>query len=433
MGGTAGTGGEAADRRLGEIAVLNGSIDSAQLEECISIQSQMAERGFRMRLGKILIEKYYIDRITLAALLRAQAQQRGLRLDDVDTSVDQIKFTPREHDLVVERVRESKVLSPERADECFDIQFALEQLGIDKQLAEVGIEQGYITRDLVSDILDRRGSAPPPLVQEEPEEEEVVPEGGDSGILEAVQARIDSESLQMSRQFRFGKIAEEKELATEDQIKDGLYVQFRLKEMGVIKRIGDVLVEKSVLRPPDVRRILQLQKQRIGRVRWSDLAQLGETDPADADLARALLESGLLGQEEIEECRYVQKALGDLGAPRRLGQVVWEKELVERKFIQELEGDLAAAAETSLEGRQGRALDTACYELLPSMGSQDGQPEESAVSEVSRPTRVSQRVVYSRSRRRGVGRWIAFIFVLLLGLAAGAGWFFRLGPWTGAR
>ncbi|MBI4612152.1 MAG: hypothetical protein HY720_00920 [Planctomycetes bacterium] len=334
---------EERDRQLGEIAVFNKILTPEQLQECLDIRSAMAEQGFPMSLGKVLREKYYVDRMTLRALLRAQREMEGRSGGEPEDSVEIVKFTPREHETLVGRVQERKLLKPEEVDECFDIQVALEALGIDKLLGEIALEKGYLSRDAVGDILARHQTIRSTLVKEvvrepvarevepEPEKDEDVPE--DSGLLAAVQDRVEPDSIRIARQFRFGRLAEEKGLATAEQVSEGLYIQFRMKELGIVRRLGEILVEKEFLRAPDVRRILGLQKQRLGKVRWSDIGKTKSWNREDLLLSELLARNGILSKDELDECRFVQKAMRDLGLKRDLAQVIVEKEYLDREVI----------------------------------------------------------------------------------------------------
>ncbi len=145
----------ARDVRVGQIALHNQLIDAAQLEECLRIQRDLRGRGYRLRIGEVLIEKAYLDRRTLAAILKAQGQSLGLAEEHVDTTISIHKFTPREADLLVARAQRDGPIEPARIDECFEIQSALEDHGIDCHLLEILLTREYLRPEMAADILTR--------------------------------------------------------------------------------------------------------------------------------------------------------------------------------------------------------------------------------------------------------------------------------------
>ncbi len=322
--------------KVGELAVFNGLLEAEQLEECLVIQRDLADRGFPVKIGKILIEKYYMDRVTLTALLKGQARQRGV--EKVDTSVDIIKFTPDEHDLLVDRVREKRLVQAEQLDECIDIQMALDEHGIDKQLGEICIEKGILSRDIVADVLARQAETKRQLIQE------VVPEGpageDDSGVYGAVGGgKIDGEHLKMSRQLRFGRLAVEKGLATKEALAECLEIQTRLKEVGVVKRIGEILAQKGCIKSSDIRRILQIQERRMGQVKWSEFSKATPFEPEDERVANILLESGCIDPDAIGECHFVQASLREVGLKWSLLRVILEKGYLDRSIVEKIQAE----------------------------------------------------------------------------------------------
>ncbi len=324
--------------RLGEIAVFNKILDQAQVDECLRIQARAQELGFPMKLGKVLVEKFYLDRITLSALLRAQGSQRSISPAEIDTAVDIVKFTPAEHDLLVQRVCERNLVRAEDLDACIEIQVALEEEGIDKQLGEICIEKGTLSRDVVSDVLARHETVRRVLVKEVVAEEAPPPRDEDP-------ERPTTQLARAAKDLWFGSLAIEKGLVTGPDVEQALFIQFRMKELGIIKRIGEVLVEIGHLRMPDVQRILQIQRKRLSKISWSDRAELGPVKSEDQGLVDYLTANGILSQEEIDEARFVQRYMDRLGLKSPLGRVIVDKEYLDAVVIDGISKKLAADRE----------------------------------------------------------------------------------------
>ncbi|MBI4613622.1 MAG: hypothetical protein HY720_08440 [Planctomycetes bacterium] len=314
---------------LGEVAVFNGLISREQLDECLGIQAEVAAAGLSIPLWQILVEKFYLDRPSIRAIQKAL--RGGAAAGQEVERFEIVKFTPAEHDVVIERCRTSGLISPERVDECFDIQTALDRFGIDKQLCEIVLAKGYVGRELVQDILEKHEERRKDLIKE------VVPEGPPAQEIGA-------------SPLLFGQIAIQKELISGELIDEILHCQAKLKEVGVAKRIGELLVERGWLRTPDVQRVLALQKQMYGQFRWEAMELAALDHPDDIEFRGLLLSNDILGEEEIKECQYVLSVMHGLGfAKKRLSDVVVDKAFLDREIAVGIVKTIADARKAQAE------------------------------------------------------------------------------------
>jgi hypothetical protein len=315
-------------------------IDQSQLEECLEIQSRMKELRFDLSIGQILVSKFYLDQPSVRALVRAQGDAREEKVL-TGTRFEIVKFTPAEHDTLVRRVREGKLVSADQIDECFHIQCELERVGIDTDLGEILIQKGYLGIDLVRDLLFGHEETKQKLNREiikAPAKVSRSKRKKTSTGLSTVELPVIDPlrrfDLPENPSVLFGSIALEKGLLEEIQVKEGLFIQFKLKELGVVKRVGEVLVEKRYLKPPDVLRILNLQKKLMGKVKWVDKNSTVSKSSEDVNLANLLQGNEILGQDEISECMYVQKVMKGLGLTKSLAEVLVDKEYLDDEIVQ---------------------------------------------------------------------------------------------------
>ncbi|MBI4612461.1 MAG: hypothetical protein HY720_02520 [Planctomycetes bacterium] len=352
--------------RVGELAVYNGLLTQCQLDECLKIQEGVALLGLYLRLGKVLLLKFYLDRPGLTALLKAQVEGRGLPLDRADLDVDVLKFTQAEHEELVERVRERKLVSPETIDRAIEIQAYLAEQGIDLELGEILVEMGFLSKSAVDDILASRtrirrrlGRDATALADASPVE--------DSGVQRAVDVSIDPERLAEVRRFRLGRLAALKGAVPADRVRECLGIQIRLKELGVVKRLGEIFVEKGYLQVPELARLLAVQKRNLSRIRWVDPSEsLGRTEN-DRLLAGALVENSILPEEEVRECCYVQRILSGLGLEETLAEVLVDKEYMDAEVVAAIGRGLGAPDAERAPGEEGernRRLRKAYGEIL---------------------------------------------------------------------
>ena len=353
---------------LGRIAVHNDLITQDQLDECLAVQVVMRERGFDMPLGQILIEKFYLDQPSIRAMLRAQrtADDEAETRQRIDRMV---KFTAAEHDCLVERIGALKLVDLADLDSSIEIQQALAELGIDKMLGEVLIERGLIGKTVIRDILDRHATTTGLLRfgkglerRERTLAEEAAQEvSSTTGDFPGGETGWDA--------LFFGAIARDLGCVDERQIAEILVCQARLKELGIIKRIGQLLIEREWLTLPDVRRILDQQKHRQGRIDWIGLQRIEKERPAAPDMrfARLLLENDLLSPQQIQECLYVAREVRALGfASKSLAQVIIDKQYLDRHVVARLMDAMAQDAGDSGRPLDRSVLDRAARDILES-------------------------------------------------------------------
>lgn len=381
------------DRQLGEVAVFNEILTEQELAECLAIQADLAGHDFPTFLGKILIQKFYMDRITLAALLRALGRQRGQKID-VDSTVNLIKLTPTEHKVLIERIRERGILTPEVIDACYDIQVVLQGHGIDTQLGEILIEKGHVSHEIIADILAEHGKkvkrireAAKPAAEKPPEPAPPPEDEDDESFVDDEDDEDDDSETEIDlgevaeidlvdEQVLFGQIAVEKRLLAAGALETALAMQRHLKRHGMQQRIGDLLVEKRYLRPPDVRRILALQQERLAPATWGDAFRLQDAEPGEATLGQRLIDEGILSPHEIGECLSIQLSLRENGIEKRLGDILVTKGYVRRDVVERVVG-VAEEPETEFSTRVKRAKSaefTEAYrEVLRKLGAEPGR------------------------------------------------------------
>lgn len=76
-------------------------------------------------------------------------------------------------------------------------------------------------------------------------------------------AKVDGPTQQKKEDVLFGKVAIREGLATADEVNDCLRSQAKAESAGTFPRLGEMMVEKGILTPAQVQRILERQKRRI--------------------------------------------------------------------------------------------------------------------------------------------------------------------------
>ncbi|MBI4612369.1 MAG: hypothetical protein HY720_02055 [Planctomycetes bacterium] len=405
--------------RLGDLAVFNGLLNKEHLEECLAIQADLGRRGLRLRLGKILLLKFYVDRPSLTALLKAQVEGAGLPLDRADLAIEVVKFRPEEQTALARRIHEGRLVSPGEIDQAVELQVCLAEHGIDLEVGEVLLEMGVISRDVVMECLERRTIARKrlPKIAVEEEAPDILDELENSGFQRAIEERVAPERLREARRFRLGRLAVLKGGVAKDEIVHSLVLQLRLKELGVRKRLGEILVDRGVLVPAALARLLEIQKRNLSRIRWSDQAEgLGLTEE-DRQLARALIDNEILAEDQVRECCYVQEVMAKLGLAAPLSEVLTDKEYMDADVVAAIERGLAGASslaepgEAAAGGRSGR-LQQAYEEILSHARFKHlvtSQFRRVDLTEFRPPVRGDS--IRARPRREALRTWFATLAV----------------------
>ncbi|MBI4616005.1 MAG: hypothetical protein HY720_20480 [Planctomycetes bacterium] len=363
--------------RLGQLAIYNGLLSKEQLDRCLIVQKDLSRRGYPAKLGKILVERRHANRMTVSALLRGQAEHRGLAADQVNDSVEVVKLVREEHEALLARVEEEGLVEPDKLATCREIQSAWWDHRIDKPLGELLVEKGFLSESVMEEILGRIRAGHEKLAA-------VVRGGqGPDANREVAGDSILARGIRAVRRFRLGRLAQQEGLATKEQVRDALRTQVRLRELGIVLRVGEALIDRGVLTTADVSRLLRVQKERRGAIDWRSLAGSASVSAADAALARILVAGGILDQGELDECRYVRRAIAELGLERDLARVIWEKGFLEREIVERIGEEhrqaVSAPAEDGLEQMgftlKSAALEKAYEEILAEMEEDSGEPE----------------------------------------------------------
>ncbi len=308
---------------LGTIAVSKRLVTSDQLDECLAIQAVLERKRYQMPIGQILVERGYLEETELRGLLEAQgrtSREGELTLWWMNSGMG--RMTPVENALLVRHVGRFHGVTLEQVDECIEIQQALAELGISRQLAAILVDKEYLPRDVAVRVIRTSG------VEHgtSPRDRSLAIEAAD-----LAPAPRDSAGRTGSRaKLLFGAIAVELGSLQEVQVRPGLQYQRRLKELGVVKRLGDLLVDRGWMSIPAVRRVLETQRLRFGRLRWVDLAsQSFAPNAADRWFGQWLFDERLLGPQQIQECLYILQEMHRMGFSRKtLANVV-----VDRGFL----------------------------------------------------------------------------------------------------
>ncbi|MBI4612760.1 MAG: hypothetical protein HY720_04045 [Planctomycetes bacterium] len=249
-------------RGLGELATDHGLVSRGALREALAIQTELEEAGFRVSLGRILVEKRYLSRPALAALADIEARQPGSPDRPRGATLGIVRLSPPEREVLSERARREGTLSAEDLLRCRRVAAVLERHGIERDWTELAIEMGLLPRERARELA--RGG-PSGSEREEPP-------SPDSGILLAIEEGLGPEKMKKLKKYGLGHLAIRAKLASSDQVKDALCVQLLVRELGIFRRIGEVLVARGVFGQKDLEKLLAVQKKKLSGLEW--LAEL---------------------------------------------------------------------------------------------------------------------------------------------------------------
>ncbi|MBI3268692.1 MAG: hypothetical protein HYZ53_06700 [Planctomycetes bacterium] len=224
------------DRKIGNLALRNGLLAQVALDQCLALQKEVAKLGAKKPLGEILVEKNFLSTDLVKSLLELQRALEGKASKSSGGSL------LRQDDLFFGAIAVAKGLATrEQIQEALTLQRQIfERTGLRRQLGEVLLDRRVLEPKAVQSVLEaqseRRQLAGPPLL--------VNPQLGD-----------DHEN-------RLGRVIVDNQLVTEEQIGESLEVQARLRELGIQRKIGEILILKGYLSEQAIRTMVGLQTQR---------------------------------------------------------------------------------------------------------------------------------------------------------------------------
>ncbi len=126
---------------LGKIALRDGFLTAAQIEECVRIQE---EESVYRPLGALLIEKGYLEPRTLHAILQKQQQDAP--------PVERLE-RKRENDRIFSKICLTRnLLTFDQVNECLKLQTRKQKKGVFIPLSRLLIQKGYLTVDHVREV-----------------------------------------------------------------------------------------------------------------------------------------------------------------------------------------------------------------------------------------------------------------------------------------
>ncbi len=337
--------------KLGELAVDAELASREEVLEGLAFQEDLAAIGLSFRIGRILLALGYLDRSMLFALLAAQAEANGGKF--VDSSVESAGWPGLTNAslaaVLARRVDEGTL---ER------IRCAVELLGahgLESGLAEILVESSLLSPEEATRIEADSPGAP----SREGEAPDLLE---DSGLLVPLDEGDGSDRSRRYLDARFGRLAVRHGILAEEVVRDALYAQVLVREMGLSRCLGELLVARGALDDAARRRILDLQAGERADIRWSEDGSARLEGEEEVDLARRLVEEGHLSAEAVDECLFVRSVMRGFGIERDLVGVLRDRRMLDKEVLKALRPDAALAEERLVRRRTG---DRASAEAAP--------------------------------------------------------------------
>ncbi len=194
--------------------------------------------------------------------------------------------------------------------------------------------------------------------------------------------------------YQLGRLAVRTRLATPGEVDLAVGAQTWCRELGVIKRLGDVLVEQGVLQPADVDRLLALQRHKIACLPTRDAGEPANLNPLDSRVARVLVESGLLEPTTVDDCA---RALGigrSMGFEWSLADVFVERGVLDRDLVDRIHAEQERQSQVRVDApgleqvAPFRLRSAALARAYADAEPEAREPRRSAVRTVPRSRRV---------------------------------------------
>ncbi|MBI3273111.1 MAG: hypothetical protein HYZ53_29245 [Planctomycetes bacterium] len=227
------------ERRIGSLAVHNLLVTPDELLDALRVQQEEAAAGPRRLLGEILVSRGALDALALESLV--EFQRALLVRDRAGVRVPGTILTPEDL-LFGSLVISNGLATPHQVQECLHLQREIQaQTGLEQRLGEVLFEKGYITRRAIELLLEvqhlKRKSAGLTLSLNLPE-------------------------VTQEQEDRLGAVLEAGKFVRKEDVGEALSLQKKLRELGIERKLGEVLILRGFLDASKLEAALNLQERR---------------------------------------------------------------------------------------------------------------------------------------------------------------------------
>ncbi len=294
------------DTLFGEIVLRNRLIARDQLEEALDLQKQVQGFGARMKLGEILLQRGWIDTRTLDALLRVQGRlHEGLAHP---LALRRKGLTPKEDGSIGELAVRNGLIPEEKLAFALRMQERLRSMGFDRRIGEILVHECGLRVEDVENLLQiqkqigGREDEPTQRLRRAAERKDLAP----ADLL-------------------FGQIAVEHGFVTEPVVEQALEVQRLARDLEVDLSLGEILWEQKHLTDECVAQIAHIQNVKRETFFQISMTRVLARKVDDHSVGDLLVERGVLDPWQVRECLETQAKLGQFGISRPLGEVLLDK------------------------------------------------------------------------------------------------------------
>ncbi len=134
--------------------------------------------------------------------------------------------------------------SEEQVADCLEVQRKMLEWGIKSSIGEILVDKDVLNEDQVRDLLEIQRRMRPDMTE-------------DDWLSQRTRVACQDSVL-------FGELLRLNGILSKQQVEETIEIQRELQEMGVDKRLGDLLIKKSMLRQETVEALLRIQENWLG-------------------------------------------------------------------------------------------------------------------------------------------------------------------------
>lgn len=280
------------DNLFGKLAVSLGFTAPARIHECVRIQAQARESGSKIPLGRLLVDKGYLDEAQVLTILHIQENQ--------------IVGCPP----CGKWYRAEGGKAPTACKHCGKpLHPATEMGALDPREILAG----------AAETLDGGGDVPPDITQYVDETRKSLP---------AVGADLRVRPVSIPTSAHLGRLAVEMKFITQFQLDESLALQRKSQPP---KPLGRVLQERGYLSPDQVSRLLVEQERRLARDGGLPAPVVRRTQ-----IGELAVQQGFLTRDDLNRLLREQARNAEAGYKQPIGRVLVEKGVLTSKDAEHL-------------------------------------------------------------------------------------------------
>ncbi len=318
------------DYLFGQFALVAGAVQREELDWATNAVRRLRTNfGDGYTVERALFDRFRHDARRLRLLERARRELA--RFQGLPYQAPQVHLSPIEKEILRDRMEKAGLWTEEDVGKVIGKVWLLAELGIEKDITELLIEEG---------IPSSGGKKGWDLVPGRDESNQKMigawrrSKSSDPGLDRVLFERAFTKSTSDWGTNHLGTLALEAGLLAQAQLVEALHVQLQTRELGLVKPFGEILVEKGFLSAEELANLLRLQEQRLSVIKnETEPPETKDLVPEDETLVHRIRALGVISDERLREALRIRRQLQGLGLRGSLKEILIRRGYLDPEIV----------------------------------------------------------------------------------------------------